>query len=141
MQKIEKKLIVWDVVESTLCNKCGENCYGEGLPETKIIGGYNSSVLGDDNRYSFALCEDCLWDIFRTFKIKPIDDPSNIFASQEYDSWVAGDQQKYTNRLRKDPNWRTKEIEASRYMIENEEQEVADFLMESIKKITEKETT
>jgi len=135
MQKIEKKLIVWDVVESTTCNKCGEGCYGEGLPETKIVGGYNSSVLGDMSRYSFALCEECLWGIFQTFKIKPVD-PTDRQASEEYDNWVAGGQQEYTARLRADPDWRARDTKESRVMVEYREQEVAEFLKVAIKTIT-----
>jgi hypothetical protein len=131
MQKIERKLVVKDVVESTLCNKCGEDCYGEGLPETEIVGGFQSSVLGDNSRYSFALCEDCLWDLFKTFKIKPIDS-SDDQDVEEYESWVAGGQQEYTTRLREDPDWRAKTIKESRYMInhllEQTEKEVADLL-------------
>jgi hypothetical protein len=127
MQKIEKKLVVRDIVESTLCNKCGENCYGEGLPETKIVGGYNSSVLGDNSHYSFALCEDCLWDLFKTFKIKPIDS-SDEQEVKEYDSWVAGGQQEYTARLRKDPDWRARDTKDSRYLVDDEERVAAEFL-------------
>lgn len=130
MQKIEKKLIVWDVVEFTACNKCGEDCYGEGLPETKVTGGYNSSILGDMSRYSFAICEECLWDIFQIFKIKPVD-PTDTQALEEYDGWINGGQKEHTERLRADPEWRARDIKESRVMIRYREKEVEDFLKEN----------
>lgn len=63
------------VVETRyICNRCAEPCVddlgsGEVL-SAEIVGGYGSS-LGDMERYAFDLCEDCLLELFATFKIDP----------------------------------------------------------------------
>jgi uncharacterized protein with PQ loop repeat len=70
------KEIVEDVVEDIICNKCGCslkdecNLNFEGLVEADIIGGY-CSKLGDMTRIRFSLCENCLIEMFKTFKHDP----------------------------------------------------------------------
>lgn len=39
----------------------------EGLVEVNICSGYGFK-LGDMNEYKFSLCEDCLIEMFKTFK-------------------------------------------------------------------------
>lgn len=75
--KLVKKQI--EVIDDILCNKCGKSCKedcGEdvieycGLIETTIEGGYFSPVLEDAVKYTFSLCEECLNELFKTFKIE-----------------------------------------------------------------------
>lgn len=63
-----------------ICNKCGESCQTgkigdsasyDGLLEVAITGGYHSKFLGDCTTHKFSICEKCLNDYFKTFKIKP----------------------------------------------------------------------
>jgi hypothetical protein len=63
-----------EVIEDIRCNKCGESCgigYGifEGLIEIEVSGGYGSNYIGDGNKYVFSLCEKCLVEFAKTFKI------------------------------------------------------------------------
>lgn len=68
------------------CNKCGESCRKwcthdisdiYGLDNCTVIGGYLSSNddtgLSDMTSYTFSLCEKCLRELFKTFKI-PVDE-------------------------------------------------------------------
>ncbi len=77
MQKFKTELQSVEVVEDTLCNKCGESCgkdeYPYGLIEAKVCGGYNSPRLSDGHAYKFSLCEDCLAGLFLEFKISAFD--------------------------------------------------------------------
>lgn len=43
-----------------------------GLLESEIFGGYYSSWLDDQSKYTFRLCEHCLVKMFKNFKI-PVD--------------------------------------------------------------------
>ncbi len=67
-----------------ICNKCGESCIPEhcrdgnhgpgsfyGLIEASFTSGYCSPTLPDGNSYSFSICETCMAEIFKTFKIAP----------------------------------------------------------------------
>lgn len=70
-----------DIIEDIICNKCGESCcigsYSEnnedkvfnGLIEYTASGHYLSSYLSDTTTYKFSLCEKCLSDSFKEFKI------------------------------------------------------------------------
>jgi hypothetical protein len=49
----------------------------EGLIEVKIIGGYYSKI-GDLNQVEFSICEDCLLEIFKTFKYTPCSSEYNV---------------------------------------------------------------
>jgi hypothetical protein len=73
--KTEQKTV--EVTDDIICNKCGESCevsegYGyEGLIGARVDGGYGSKHLGDLERYEFDICEKCLVEWFKTFKINP----------------------------------------------------------------------
>jgi hypothetical protein len=129
MRKVVKKLKVVDTIESTICNKCGGDCYGEGLPETYISGGWNSCILGDNNRYTFALCEDCLWGLFQTFEIKPVDHTDKD-AIKYYDRWVKL-RPKHTASMREDPNWLQEAKDFTNYTSTKEDEETVEFLKDS----------
>jgi hypothetical protein len=69
-----------EVTDDILCNRCGKSLKtkldpeGEiynfdGLTEGCITGSYTSSHLADMETYCFSLCEQCLVDIFKAFKI------------------------------------------------------------------------
>lgn len=78
MRKTSIQNIKTVVTEDIICNKCeaslkdkfdGFNNY-EGLVEASFIGGYYSKI-GDSLECQFSLCEDCLIELFKTFKIEP----------------------------------------------------------------------
>jgi hypothetical protein len=66
-----------DVVDDIICNKCAESCRTgdnddgsfDGLIEVEACGSYWSKTIGDMNRYKFSLCEKCLVEFAKTFKI------------------------------------------------------------------------
>lgn len=73
---------VTETVEKTkdvICNKCERSLKADdeyvddfnGLVECRILGGYYSPVLIDSRKYIFSLCEYCLDEMFKTFKIQP----------------------------------------------------------------------
>lgn len=76
--KVEK-VVEEEVVEDILCNKCGRSCKNgyypeenpnyDGLIEVTVMGGYGAK-LGDMTAYTFSICEDCLKEIFNSFKIE-----------------------------------------------------------------------
>jgi hypothetical protein len=91
MIKTEKvtKEITETVVVDVLCNKCGCSLLDsykmnyEGLVEAGFTGGYGSKI-GDMNRVKFSLCEDCLLELFKTFKHEPyIHDVGDDFENEE----------------------------------------------------------
>lgn len=64
--------------EAVFCNKCGEDCTPfetvdsldpHGLIEVEVGGGYASPHLEDLTTYTFSLCEACLIELFKGFKI------------------------------------------------------------------------
>lgn len=74
-----------DIIEDIICNKCGESCsigafnndkIFNGLIECKVSGEYLSPYLSDSVTYTFSLCEKCLYESFKDFKVsvKTIDD-------------------------------------------------------------------
>lgn len=82
------------VISDILCNKCGESCctdsgsvtFGpqfDGLIEVEARGGYWSRVIGDMNCYKFSLCETCLVEFTKTFKIDAFYDPDAEFVRAE----------------------------------------------------------
>jgi hypothetical protein len=83
MKKTSKqtRTVEVEVIDDVVCNKCGGSCYAgdfgvgekafEGLIEAEVNGGYYSKRLGDMNKYVFSLCEDCVVELFRSFKINP----------------------------------------------------------------------
>lgn len=84
MRKTRTKTVSQKVTETVdvLCNKCGESlnngkrywndkqwtCF-EGLEEVEIHGGYHSKFIGDMCSLRFSLCEECIVDLTKTFKI------------------------------------------------------------------------
>ena len=91
MKKTKKIIKSVETIQTQdiICNKCGESCkignigetgnqknldwdiYG-GLIESEIFGGYYSSKLDDQSKYTFSLCEHCLVKMFKNFKV-PVD--------------------------------------------------------------------
>lgn len=77
MRKLKKEIKEMEVIttEDILCNKCGNTCYSdcnyEGIIEYNMCGGYGSK-LGDMTRFLFSICEDCMFEIMKTFKLNPL---------------------------------------------------------------------
>lgn len=82
MIKTVKETVTREVeyVEDVICNRCGNTCKPPdasdfyGLIEARVSGGYWSPRLGDMRVYVFSLCENCLDELFSTFKIDPLVD-------------------------------------------------------------------
>ncbi len=73
------KTVVEAALEDVICNKCGGSCKSfmgsyYGLIEAQVSGGYESSHLGDETEWRFSMCEMCLYQLFKTFKIDPLVD-------------------------------------------------------------------
>lgn len=73
------------VVDDYICNKCGnslkdrcdmnyEGLFAEG-------GGGYASKIGDCTKWDFCLCEDCLVELFKTFKV-PVTMKSTFFGEE-----------------------------------------------------------
>ena len=92
--------------ESPICNKCGERCYGEGLLNQTVTGGYFSHSMGDMNSDRFSLCEGCLWEIFQTFKTPPVF-VDHLECSYTYAEWQK-QQPLHKKRMTSDPCWQQK---------------------------------
>ena len=80
MIKKEKTTKEVEEISDIICNRCGKSCMsgkndgiddGYGLIETTVCGGYWSTYLYDDVRYTFSLCEECLRELFDNFIIPP----------------------------------------------------------------------
>ena len=81
-KKVTKKVQTEETID-ILCNKCGKTCSGfkryhnakenhfgySGLVETEVHGGYDSQFVGDMTSWKFSICEECLLEITKTFKI------------------------------------------------------------------------
>lgn len=92
--KTIEQTIQQEIIEDIICNKCGNSCVNntidsgqvllaEGLIEKEIHCGYYSK-MGDGNIYQFSLCEDCLIELFKTFKHDPlIGDNFAVFIQDE----------------------------------------------------------
>lgn len=70
-----------EVVEKTLCNKCGEEIgqYDTCL-SARLSGGYGS-LIGDGTEIYFDICECCIIEMMKTFKIP---------AKQNEAGWLGG---------------------------------------------------
>jgi hypothetical protein len=76
---IVKKNKQVEYVTDVFCNKCGGSCSKRdrkgfnwglyGMIDHEVYGGYGSNPLEDCTTYIFTLCEDCLVELFETFKI------------------------------------------------------------------------
>lgn len=75
MMKTKEESIKTEVVEDIICNKCGKSLKADmnfpGLVEVSVRGLFDSPRLADETVYTFSMCEDCLMDLFDTFKIPP----------------------------------------------------------------------
>lgn len=76
MKKTKTILLEKEIVEDIICNKCGNSCRpGEdvpdyyGLVEATFTTGYESTHFDDYWKYTFSLCEGCLFEFFSRFKI------------------------------------------------------------------------
>jgi hypothetical protein len=67
IKRIEKREV--EEVTSILCNKCGKEIQRyDNYCTVKYSGGYGSKI-GDGAYLEFDLCDDCLIDIKKDFKI------------------------------------------------------------------------
>lgn len=82
-EKLDEVFGMHDGTVEVVCNKCGESCRRNngdlfmgyyGLINAKVSGGYMSDPLQDGKTYKFSLCEKCLNNIFKKFKIKVEED-------------------------------------------------------------------
>jgi len=82
MKVTQKETIEKEVVVDIFCNKCGDSCQRDhgyyGLREAIVYGGYESNPLEDMTTYTFSLCESCLDELFKTFKI-PVEELETLF--------------------------------------------------------------
>lgn len=77
MRITEKKTVTKEIEVTTdiICNKCGNTCtivsclQHYGLIEVEVSGGFDSKSLNDLTTYTFSVCECCLKELFRSFKI------------------------------------------------------------------------
>lgn len=68
-------------LRGVVCNRCAVIIYQEDIDglggvhacAVDYIGGYGSPVVGDMTRVKFDLCEKCLMEIVKDFKIDPVD--------------------------------------------------------------------
>jgi hypothetical protein len=69
---------VMEEVVDIFCNKCGVSCkllelggksYFGGITEIEVTGGYSSTHLEDGDVYQFSLCEQCVLELIKTFKL------------------------------------------------------------------------
>ena len=74
MKILETREVLTAITKDIICNKCGNSCRGIanycGLIETCVEGNYDSTILEDGKKYEFSLCEKCLDNLFKDFKIR-----------------------------------------------------------------------
>lgn len=57
-------------IDRLICNKCGEDVVEDGaLRDAKVSGGYSSALIEDGAQYSFDLCEECVVELMKSFKL------------------------------------------------------------------------
>lgn len=75
MKTTKKVMVEQEEIDDIFCNMCGDSCIdkhvknAEGLIEVQVSGGYGSDHIGDGIEYTFSLCERCVMDAIRKFKI------------------------------------------------------------------------
>lgn len=74
MTKVKRDILANADKPEIFCNKCTMSCRGHignfnGLIEQEVRGAYDSSHLNDGDIYKFSLCEQCLLELFKTFKL------------------------------------------------------------------------
>ncbi len=83
MEKIKKitETREVEIIEEVICNKCGEAIdeYSSYVG-ARMSCGYGSRI-GDGVNISFDICEDCVIEIMKTFKIPP---------TQNNSGWLGG---------------------------------------------------
>ena len=79
-KKVKKQIISSEVVD-IICNKCGKTCDNakryyksntpnyEGVENLRIDFGYMSEFFGDMTSIQFSVCEKCILDFTKAFKI------------------------------------------------------------------------
>lgn len=75
--KIETVTIEKEITTDIICNNCGNSCKTsydkmesyEGLLEITVQGSYWTKKLSDCANYTFSLCENCLSEMFKNFKV------------------------------------------------------------------------
>lgn len=94
-QEVARKKSIENHSLEVHCNKCGKDlrkydinptepeekphCVGYyGLVETTVDGGFWSESLHDTIRYRFSLCEECLVEFMKTFKV-PVHTESYLY--------------------------------------------------------------
>jgi ssDNA-binding Zn-finger/Zn-ribbon topoisomerase 1 len=93
--KAARKKAIRENKAEVICNKCGKSMRVEdgikdtdhswgyyGLVDAEFSGGYmsiNRDGIGDGGIYTFSLCESCLAELFKTFKI-PVKTGNYIFG-------------------------------------------------------------
>ncbi len=79
MIKYKKIKVEQQVVDDVICNQCGVSLIKYDNPEGLMacfVGGFGSSI-GDGVLVEFAMCEHCLVELFKSFKIEPVIGDSN----------------------------------------------------------------
>jgi hypothetical protein len=90
-KKVTETIEKTEVVD-ILCNLCGKtcnnekryfkskkSCYYEGIENLQLDFGYGSKFFGDMTSIKFSLCEECIFDLVKKFKIPH--DEKNEFTS------------------------------------------------------------
>lgn len=89
MKILNKRTVEERYVSDYICNKCEKSLaanfsgYEYNGISADNCGGYNSKI-GDMIDYEFSLCEDCLIELFRMFKISPFYKESKEF----WENWL-----------------------------------------------------
>ncbi len=85
-----------DPADLTTCNKCGKSCmkgnkdlggdieYPVGLIDVVYAGGYFSTSIIDNDVYHFSVCEECLADFMKSFKISARKGQMNPKIEEKY---------------------------------------------------------
>lgn len=83
MKTTKKVVVEVEETEDIICNKCGESCNVvpkdlnssmkefNGIIEYEVSGGYFGTAIADGDGYRFSVCEKCLVEFMKSFKIDP----------------------------------------------------------------------
>lgn len=77
-----------EIIDDITCNKCGKSLgvdIGGGSRNFhglhgNVRGGFGSPALEDFTTYKFDVCEPCLTEWFKTFTIKPEEEPHGLIG-------------------------------------------------------------
>lgn len=90
MYLTHKELIEQEVIDETICNRCGKSIRKyAGCLKANIQWDYDNSIFPEEN-HQFEVCEECISKWFKTFKYSP--SGFNHLDNQEdsqimFDSW------------------------------------------------------